>query len=102
MKKIASTVAALSMIAGGAWADAHAMAMVEALGQDMSRGFVSADKVMAGEKGRLVVLPTDAEMNTCCLYIPYSDDELFCGAHGARRCIKTENIYSPILTTHLK
>ncbi|MEM5541353.1 hypothetical protein WNY61_01265 [Sulfitobacter sp. AS92] len=62
MKKIASTVAALSMIAGGAWADTHAMAMVEASGQDMSNGVVSADKVMAGENGWLVVHRTDADM----------------------------------------
>lgn len=62
MKKFASTAIALSMIAGGAWADAHAMAMVEASGQDVSNGVVTADKVMAGENGWLVVHRTDADM----------------------------------------
>ena len=62
MKKFASTAIALSMIAGGAWADAHAMATVEASGQDVSNGVVTADKVMAGENGWLVVHRTDADM----------------------------------------
>jgi len=62
MKKFASTVVALSMVAGGAWADAHAMAMVEASDQNVSKGVVSADKVMAGENGWLVVHRTDADM----------------------------------------
>ena len=62
MKKIASTVVALSMVAGSAWAAAHAMAMVEASAQDVSNGVVSADKVRAGENGWLVVHRTDADM----------------------------------------
>tara|TARA_R110002049_G_scaffold44333_6_gene130286 strand:- start:144818 stop:145231 length:414 start_codon:yes stop_codon:yes gene_type:complete len=62
MKFLTSTAIALTLTTGAAFADAHAMPMVEAANQDMSNGVVSADKVMAGENGWLVVHRTDAEM----------------------------------------
>ena len=62
MKFILSSVAALTLTAGAAFAAAHATPMVEAVDQDVSNGVVSADKVVAGENGWLVVHRTDAEM----------------------------------------
>lgn len=62
MKYILSSVAALTLTAGVAFAAAHATPMVEAADQDVSNGVVSADKVVAGENGWLVVHRTDAEM----------------------------------------
>ncbi|MDW4498056.1 hypothetical protein R5H30_08710 [Sulfitobacter sp. D35] len=59
--KIAATISALALVAGAAFADNHAP-MVMASDQDVSNGIVSAEKVMAGENGWLVVHRTDAEM----------------------------------------
>ena len=57
------TAAALSMMATGAFAAAHAMApSVTAADQDVSNGVVSADMVNAGENGWMVVHRTDSEM----------------------------------------
>lgn len=62
MKILTSTVMALTLTAGAAFAAAHATPMVEAADQDVSGGIVTADKVMAGENGWLVVHRTDADM----------------------------------------
>lgn len=62
MKLLTSTAIALSLSAGMVFAAAHATPMVEAADQDVSNGVVSAEKVMAGENGWLVVHRTDAEM----------------------------------------
>ncbi|WP_226780022.1 DUF7282 domain-containing protein [Oceaniglobus trochenteri] len=63
MKILACSALALTTMAGAAFADAHAMApKVMAADQDVSNGVVSADSVMAGENGWLVVHRTDAEM----------------------------------------
>ena len=62
---IRKTVLAATLIAaaGSAFAAGHAMApMVEAGGQTVANGVVSADKVVAGKNGWLVVHRTDAEM----------------------------------------
>jgi len=62
MKILTSTAIALTLTAGAVLAAAHATPMVEAADQDMSGGIVTADKVMAGENGWLVVHRTDADM----------------------------------------
>lgn len=62
MKLFTTTAIALTITAGAAFADAHAAPMVTAADQDVSNGVVSADTVMAGENGWLVVHRTDAEM----------------------------------------
>ena len=62
MKFLMSTAAALTVTAGMAFAGGHMAAMVEAADQDVSNGIVSAEKVMAGENGWLVVHRTDDEM----------------------------------------
>lgn len=62
MKILTSTAIALTLSTGAAFAAAHATPMVEAADQDVSGGIVTADKVMAGENGWLVVHRTDADM----------------------------------------
>lgn len=62
MKYVTNSIAALTLTAGVAFAAAHATPMVEASDQDVSNGVVSADKVVAGENGWLVVHRTDADM----------------------------------------
>ncbi|KIN65731.1 hypothetical protein Z945_778 [Sulfitobacter noctilucae] len=62
MKLLTTTTLALTLAGGMAMAAGHAMPMVEASNQDVSNGVVSAEKVMAGENGWLVVHRTDAEM----------------------------------------
>ena len=63
MMKTLMTAAALSMMATGAFAAAHAMApSVTASDQDVSDGVVSAEMITAGENGWLVVHRTDSEM----------------------------------------
>jgi hypothetical protein len=62
MKILTSTAIALILSTGAAFAAAHATPMVEAADQDVSGGIVTADKVMAGENGWLVVHRTDADM----------------------------------------
>jgi len=57
-----TTALALMMTAGVAMADGHATPMVMAADQDVSNGVVSAEKVMAGVNGWLVVHRTDAQM----------------------------------------
>lgn len=57
------TAAAFSMIATGAFAASHSMApMVEASAQSVENGVVSAEKVVAGENGWLVIHRTGADM----------------------------------------
>ncbi|RVT80696.1 hypothetical protein DXV76_20760 [Rhodobacteraceae bacterium CCMM004] len=60
--RISPIVAALTLAAAPAFAESHAMAMVEAMDQPVANGVVSADKVVAGANGWLVVHRTDAEM----------------------------------------
>ena len=62
MNIVLKAIAALTLTAGMASAAGHAMPMVEAVDQDVSNGVVSAEKVVAGENGWLVVHRTDAEM----------------------------------------
>ena len=63
MKFITSSAIALALSTGVAFAAAHAMSpSVEAADQDVSNGVVSADKVVAGANGWMVVHRTDAEM----------------------------------------
>ncbi|WP_299563038.1 hypothetical protein [uncultured Sulfitobacter sp.] len=62
MKRMTGTAIALMLTAGAAFADAHATPMVMAADQDVSNGVVSAETVMAGANGWLVVHRTDAEM----------------------------------------
>ncbi|UWR26397.1 hypothetical protein K3757_00290 [Sulfitobacter sp. S223] len=62
MKRMTTTAIALMMTAGMAMADGHATPMVMAGDQDVSNGVVSAESVMAGANGWLVVHRTDAEM----------------------------------------
>jgi len=62
VKYLLSSTIALTCAAGVAFAAAHATPMVEAADQDVSNGIVSAEKVVAGENGWLVVHRTDAEM----------------------------------------
>ncbi|WP_298358677.1 hypothetical protein [uncultured Litoreibacter sp.] len=54
--------AALSLAATAAFADGHAAPMVMATDQSVANGVVSAEKIVAGENGWLVVHRTDAEM----------------------------------------
>ncbi len=54
--------AALSLAATVAFADGHATPMVIATDQSVANGVVSAEKIVAGENGWLVVHRTDAEM----------------------------------------
>ncbi|WP_306258609.1 hypothetical protein [Pararhizobium sp. IMCC21322] len=57
------TAAALSMMATAAFAASHSMApMVEASAQSVENGVVSAEKVVAGENGWLVIHRTGADM----------------------------------------
>lgn len=63
MKIFATTAAALTLIAGAALADGHAMApSVTAADQSVANGVVSAMEITAMENGWLVVHRTDAEM----------------------------------------
>lgn len=62
MNKLILSAAALTLSAGTAFADAHAVQMVEAVDQDVSNGIVSADMVVAAENGWMVVHRTDADM----------------------------------------
>ena len=62
MERMTTTALALMMTAGMALADGHATPMVMAEDQDVSNGVVSAESVMAGANGWLVVHRTDAEM----------------------------------------
>lgn len=62
MKFLMSSAIALSLSAGIAFAAAHATPMVEAADQDVSNGIVTAEKIVAGANGWLVVHRTDAEM----------------------------------------
>lgn len=52
----------LILSATAAFADDHAMPMVEAMDQSVANGVVSAETIMAPENGWLVVHRTDAEM----------------------------------------
>lgn len=61
MRTIFSTGAALLMTANLATAAGHAQPMVMSADQDVSNGVVSAESVMAGENGWLVVHRTDAD-----------------------------------------
>lgn len=57
------TAAALSMMATTAFAAGHSMApMVEASAQSVENGVVSAEKVVAGENGWLVIHRTGPDM----------------------------------------
>ena len=61
--KLMMTAAALAMTATTAFAASHAMApMVEASDQSVENGIVSADKIVAGANGWMVVHRTDADM----------------------------------------
>lgn len=63
MNLIIRSAVALMMTSGIAFAAAHAMApSVEASDQDVSNGIVSAEKVVAGVNGWMVVHRTDASM----------------------------------------
>jgi hypothetical protein len=62
MKYLLNSAVALTLSAGVAFAAAHATPMVEAADQDVSNGVVSAEKVVAGENGWLVVHRTNADM----------------------------------------
>ena len=62
MKIFTTTAVALTISAGSAFAAAHSTPMVEVMDQDVSNGVVSAEKVMTGVNGWLVVHRTDAEM----------------------------------------
>lgn len=62
MKFSICTATALMIFGQMASADGHAVPMVMASDQDVSNGVVSAEKVMAGENGWMVVHRTDAEM----------------------------------------
>lgn len=62
MKILAQSAMALVLGTGAAFAAAHAAPMVEAGDQDVSGGIVTAEKVVAGENGWLVVHRTDADM----------------------------------------
>lgn len=63
IRKSILTTAILAATAGAAFAAAHSMAPgVEAGNQSVANGVVSAEKVVAGQNGWLVVHRTDAEM----------------------------------------
>lgn len=53
--------AALSLTAAAAHADGHATPMVMAADQSVANGMVSAEKIVAGENGWMVVHRTDAD-----------------------------------------
>ena len=52
----------LTLAAGTAFAAGHATPMVEAMDQSVANGVVSADKVVAGENGWMVVHRTGMDM----------------------------------------
>jgi hypothetical protein len=63
MKTFVATLAALTLTAGAAFADAHAAApMVMAADQSVENGVVSAESIVAPANGWLVVHRTDADM----------------------------------------
>jgi len=62
MKRTIATAAAMMMSASVAMAAAHATPMVMSADQDVSNGVVSAEKVVAGANGWLVVHRTDSDM----------------------------------------
>lgn len=63
MKTFVPVTLGLTLFAGAALADAHAMApSVEAMDQSVANGVVSANKIVAPENGWLVVHRTDSEM----------------------------------------
>ena len=62
MNTLLKSAAALALTTSVAFAAAHAAPIVKAENQDVSNGVVSAEMVVAGENGWLVVHRTDAEM----------------------------------------
>ena len=60
--KIAVATFACMMTAGSVFAAGHAVPMVEASDQSVENGIVSADKIVAGENGWMVVHRTDTDM----------------------------------------
>lgn len=63
MKMLIATTTAAILMAGSAFAAAHAMAdSVTVADQDVSNGVVSADMITAGQNGWMVVHRTDADM----------------------------------------
>jgi hypothetical protein len=60
--KTATVAAALCLTGAIAQAGGHAAPMVKAQDQDVSNGVVSAEMIMAGENGWMVVHRTDADM----------------------------------------
>ena len=60
--KIIALASIIAVTAGAAFAAGHAQPMVMAADQSVENGIVSADKVVAGENGWLVVHRTDADM----------------------------------------
>lgn len=62
MKTLMTTTAALLTLGSVAFAAGHATPMVEASSQSVENGVVSADKVVAGANGWMVVHRTDADM----------------------------------------
>ena len=60
--KIITLTTAILLTASSAFADGHATPMVMASDQSVENGIVSAQKVVAGENGWLVVHRTDADM----------------------------------------
>ena len=60
--KIIALAASIAVTASAAFAGGHATPMVMAADQSVENGVVSADKIVAAEKGWLVVHRTDAEM----------------------------------------
>jgi hypothetical protein len=63
MKKIMIAATAMTLMTAAAFAAGHSMApMVEAADQSVENGVVSAEKIIAGENGWLVVHRTNADM----------------------------------------
>lgn len=63
MKKIMIAATAMTLMTTAAFAAGHSMApMVEAADQSVENGVVSAEKIIAGGNGWLVVHRTDADM----------------------------------------
>lgn len=63
MKKIMIAATAMTLMTTAAFAAGHSMApMVEAADQSVENGVVSAEKIIAGENGWLVVHRTNADM----------------------------------------
>ncbi len=62
MNIVFKSTAALVLTASVAFAAAHAAPMVKAENQDVSNGVVSAETIVAGANGWLVVHRTDADM----------------------------------------